>query len=223
MTVWTTNCIFSNSSKQSTKALTSELAEAAIALSESLLLLYFPYIKDFWVLQSLRGSLSEIRPDLTRTRKEAQQRNIKMEKAASASLKQCLRSGKTLRCRIAFSSSSAGCIATAICPARIAAHTSPTNPSSASRVRDHVRLSMPKRTLRGYSTHESSIAGTIGKGAAGIPSEAEHTFEALVAPEHLNEKERAVWELLSQELKPQRLEVQDISGGCGSMYGIEIR
>jgi BolA-like protein 3 len=44
----------------------------------------------------------------------------------------------------------------------------------------------------------------------------------LTAPEHLNEKEREIWEMLMRELKAEKLEVQDISGGCGSMYGIEV-
>jgi stress-induced morphogen len=38
----------------------------------------------------------------------------------------------------------------------------------------------------------------------------------------LNEKERQIWELLMKELQCTNLEVQDISGGCGSMYGIDI-
>jgi stress-induced morphogen len=41
-------------------------------------------------------------------------------------------------------------------------------------------------------------------------------------PEHLNDKEREIWGMLQRELKPTKLEVQDISGGCGSMYGIEV-
>jgi len=28
--------------------------------------------------------------------------------------------------------------------------------------------------------------------------------------------------MLQKELEPTKLEVQDISGGCGSMYGIEV-
>jgi len=41
-------------------------------------------------------------------------------------------------------------------------------------------------------------------------------------PSHLNEKEQGIWTLLQKALEPTKLEVQDISGGCGSMYGIEI-
>ncbi|KAI5781200.1 bola protein [Geopyxis carbonaria] len=41
-------------------------------------------------------------------------------------------------------------------------------------------------------------------------------------PEHLNEKETAIFNKLSAALEPTRLEVQDVSGGCGSMYAIEI-
>ncbi|KAK6580190.1 hypothetical protein PZA11_007212 [Diplocarpon coronariae] len=42
------------------------------------------------------------------------------------------------------------------------------------------------------------------------------------APEHLNAKERQIWEMLMRELQCTSLEVQDISGGCGSMYGIDV-
>jgi stress-induced morphogen len=38
----------------------------------------------------------------------------------------------------------------------------------------------------------------------------------------LNEKEKEIWGMLQRELNPVKLDVQDISGGCGSMYGIEI-
>jgi stress-induced morphogen len=44
----------------------------------------------------------------------------------------------------------------------------------------------------------------------------------LIAPDHLNDKEKQIFEMLSRELEPEKLEVQDISGGCGSMYGIEV-
>jgi stress-induced morphogen len=83
------------------------------------------------------------------------------------------------------------------------------------------RLLLKERTLRRYSTSESSIQGTIGSGTAGIP-EAAREQKLLEAPEHLNEKERQIWELLMKELQCTNLEVQDISGGCGSMYGIDI-
>jgi stress-induced morphogen len=44
----------------------------------------------------------------------------------------------------------------------------------------------------------------------------------LIAPDHLNDKEKQIFEMLNRELRPEKLEVQDISGGCGSMYGIEV-
>ena len=31
-----------------------------------------------------------------------------------------------------------------------------------------------------------------------------------------------MYNTLAEELEPSELEVQDISGGCGSMYGIEV-
>jgi BolA-like protein 3 len=41
-------------------------------------------------------------------------------------------------------------------------------------------------------------------------------------PDYLNEAESSIWEKLTAEFSPTELMVQDISGGCGSMYGIEI-
>ncbi|KAI1324063.1 peptidase S8/S53 domain-containing protein [Xylariaceae sp. FL0255] len=41
-------------------------------------------------------------------------------------------------------------------------------------------------------------------------------------PTYLNPAESQIWETLIQEFEPTQLLVQDISGGCGSMYAIEI-
>ena len=41
-------------------------------------------------------------------------------------------------------------------------------------------------------------------------------------PDYLNEAESAIWDKLAAAFEPTELMVQDISGGCGSMYGIEI-
>ncbi|KAI0147242.1 bola-like protein [Xylariaceae sp. FL1272] len=41
-------------------------------------------------------------------------------------------------------------------------------------------------------------------------------------PDYLNDAESSIWEKLASEFSPTELVVQDISGGCGSMYGIEI-
>ncbi|KAL0639798.1 hypothetical protein Q9L58_001113 [Maublancomyces gigas] len=45
---------------------------------------------------------------------------------------------------------------------------------------------------------------------------------ALAPPDHLDHKELHIFNKLVTELSPSRLEVQDISAGCGTMYGIEI-
>ncbi|KAF2270265.1 bola-like protein [Lojkania enalia] len=41
-------------------------------------------------------------------------------------------------------------------------------------------------------------------------------------PDYLNEAELNVFHKIRTELDPVKLEVQDISGGCGSMYAIEV-
>ena len=83
-------------------------------------------------------------------------------------------------------------------------------------------FSRVSHTIRSYSTANPTVQGTIGKGADGIVDEVSRIKEQLSAPEHLNEKERQIWEMLMEELDCTELEVQDISGGCGSMYGIDI-
>ncbi|KAI1092412.1 bola-like protein [Rostrohypoxylon terebratum] len=41
-------------------------------------------------------------------------------------------------------------------------------------------------------------------------------------PDYLDDDESAIWDKLAAEFAPTELTVQDISGGCGSMYAIEI-
>lgn len=41
-------------------------------------------------------------------------------------------------------------------------------------------------------------------------------------PDYLSESELEIFNKIKAELDPIRLEVQDISGGCGSMYALEI-
>ncbi|KAK4546647.1 hypothetical protein LTR36_001864 [Oleoguttula mirabilis] len=41
-------------------------------------------------------------------------------------------------------------------------------------------------------------------------------------PDYLDENERKIFDTIKSELHPTKLEVQDISGGCGSMYALDI-
>ena len=54
---------------------------------------------------------------------------------------------------------------------------------------------------------ESTIQGTIGKDASAVPEEARRVKERLQAPDHLNEKEKMIFEKLEKELDPVKLEV----------------
>ncbi|KAK0121921.1 hypothetical protein ONS95_010196 [Cadophora gregata] len=151
-----------------------------------------------------------------------------MDRAATASMRRCLRSGKALRC--ATSAIRSRCVATAICPARSVATTSAlgSNPFPKTRRQPTSLLSQSQNQQsplrRGYTTPSSASTpqGTIGSGSAGVVEEAAREQEILQAPQHLNDKERQIWEMLMRELQCTSLEVQDISGGCGSMYGIDI-
>ncbi|CAK7272971.1 hypothetical protein SEPCBS119000_005405 [Sporothrix epigloea] len=41
-------------------------------------------------------------------------------------------------------------------------------------------------------------------------------------PDFLDDAESHIWDLLVAAFEPHELSVRDVSGGCGSMYGIEI-
>lgn len=54
------------------------------------------------------------------------------------------------------------------------------------------------------------------------PSSSSTTTPKLEKPDFLDAAESQIWDRLVNEFDPVELLVQDISGGCGSMYGIEI-
>jgi BolA-like protein 3 len=58
--------------------------------------------------------------------------------------------------------------------------------------------------------------------SAAAPQETASASGAPEKPKYLSEGESQVWDILMAELAPTQLVVQDISGGCGSMYGIEV-
>ncbi len=53
----------------------------------------------------------------------------------------------------------------------------------------------------------NTVQGTIGKGASGVREEAQRAKERLEAPDHLNEKEKMIFEKLDGALEPTKLEV----------------
>ena len=69
------------------------------------------------------------------------------------------------------------------------------------------RIPLSSLRLAQKRSIQSSTQGTIGKGEAGIRDEAQRVEQALRAPEHLNEKEKAIWVLLMRELECEALEV----------------
>ncbi|QSZ31494.1 hypothetical protein DSL72_001061 [Monilinia vaccinii-corymbosi] len=71
--------------------------------------------------------------------------------------------------------------------------------------------SAPLSRLRFYSSESASTVKGTNDAA-----------DPLQPPDHLDGAEKKIWDLLYTELSPTKLQVQDISGGCGSMYGIEI-
>ncbi|KAI0428053.1 bola protein [Xylaria sp. FL1042] len=76
------------------------------------------------------------------------------------------------------------------------------------RISQETRIS---RTLQ-YSTASNTASDAANPPDTPLPEK----------PDYLNDAESAIWDRLAAEFSPTELMVQDISGGCGSMYGIEI-
>ncbi|OLN81431.1 Altered inheritance of mitochondria protein 1 [Colletotrichum chlorophyti] len=53
-------------------------------------------------------------------------------------------------------------------------------------------------------------------------SAAPENASPLEKPDHLDAAESTIWDKLVAEFAPSELIVQDVSGGCGSMYAIDI-
>ncbi|KAB5523156.1 bola protein [Coniochaeta sp. 2T2.1] len=93
---------------------------------------------------------------------------------------------------------------------------------SAAAVRTHASRSPPilrrSTVMVNHRTYSSSTP-------AESQTSTTESFDAPAAPEKpdfLNDAESTIWDMLVAEFAPTELVVQDISGGCGSMYGIEI-
>ncbi|KAI2613329.1 bola-like protein [Hypoxylon sp. NC1633] len=71
------------------------------------------------------------------------------------------------------------------------------------------------RSCRFYSASSDTTPTTQATPSPTEPSN-------LEKPDYLNDAESTIWDTLVAEFAPTELMVQDISGGCGSMYGIEI-
>jgi len=73
-------------------------------------------------------------------------------------------------------------------------------------------LSIRKRSLDRGRSQMRWLSNAVAQEAA----------DEVVAPDHLDDKEKELFELLKAELAPIALEVQDVSGGCGSMYAVNV-
>ncbi|TVY46681.1 BolA-like protein [Lachnellula occidentalis] len=126
----------------------------------------------------------------------------------------CLRTTpRALRCQLELESSRRSrCLASSICPAA-RNHTSGVASGSGSASNRAGFRSRVKVQGRGYSTS--------GDGGSGVEKGGEKA--GLEVPEGLNEKELVIRGLLVDSLDPVALNVQDVSGGCGTMYSIDIK
>ncbi|TLD16588.1 uncharacterized protein PgNI_02562 [Pyricularia grisea] len=85
-------------------------------------------------------------------------------------------------------------------------------------------ITLPARRLRtpcALQPHVVASYSTASQPDATRPP-SQQANSAPEKPDYLNEAETEIWNRLMAEFEPVELVVQDISGGCGSMYGIEI-
>ncbi|KAK3368643.1 bola protein [Podospora didyma] len=123
-------------------------------------------------------------------------------------------------CRTCLQASRAGLRAEASRPSqRLLQSTRPQSlPSTALQTRplSLLQATLPKCSLpvlqpRLFSTSASFLVADQAQAAP-----------ELEKPKALTDGESQVWDRLMAEFAPTQLVVQDISGGCGSMYGIEV-
>jgi len=73
---------------------------------------------------------------------------------------------------------------------------------------------LPTRPLTTTARLQSSAQTTPTTPASQQP--------ALAKPSDLDPEESAIWDQLVESLSPTALAVRDVSGGCGSMYAIDV-
>ncbi|KAH8902438.1 bola-like protein [Coniochaeta sp. PMI_546] len=78
----------------------------------------------------------------------------------------------------------------------------------------------PRRLVLRFGQRTYSTSASVEPQAS--QTESTNDATSLEKPDFLNEAESTIWDMLVAEFAPTELVVQDISGGCGSMYGIEI-
>ncbi|KAJ4355724.1 uncharacterized protein N0V89_003744 [Didymosphaeria variabile] len=91
-------------------------------------------------------------------------------------------------------------------------------------------LPAARRTISSCAqTHRSPLAQALFPGPTrkvrtfpALSSRREYATAAPEPPDYLNEAELHIFNKIKAELQPVNLEVQDISGGCGSMYALQI-
>ncbi|KAF3006294.1 hypothetical protein E8E14_009473, partial [Neopestalotiopsis sp. 37M] len=84
--------------------------------------------------------------------------------------------------------------------------------------------SIQRQTASAWSTRQYSTSSSETPAAAASPSPSatSSSSNAPEKPDYLDAAESEIWDKLTAEFAPTELMVQDVSGGCGSMYGIEI-
>ncbi|KAK4443735.1 bola protein [Podospora aff. communis PSN243] len=94
------------------------------------------------------------------------------------------------------------------------------------------RAALRTQPLSSIASTRQSLLPSLPAAARAVPRAKQRSFSSaasaesaapqLVKPAELTEGESQVWDTLVRELEPTQLVVQDVSGGCGSMYAVDV-
>ena len=77
-------------------------------------------------------------------------------------------------------------------------------------------LPVPSAPIRAF------LPSTRAYSSAPAPTPSSASPSALEKPDFLDDAESWIWDTLAAEFGPVEMSVRDVSGGCGSMYAIDI-
>lgn len=81
---------------------------------------------------------------------------------------------------------------------------------------------LPVRPFITTLSRASAPSSAAQSSSSPTPSPSSSQGPALEKPADLDAEESAIWDKLVESLAPTALNVRDVSGGCGSMYAIDV-
>ncbi|WYZ40985.1 hypothetical protein EsH8_IV_001326 [Colletotrichum jinshuiense] len=107
-------------------------------------------------------------------------------------------------------------------PSNLIARASATSSPIAKRNFSQSALAPQAKPSAAIAYQSASLVGIQAVSKRFYSSSTPETSTTPEKPDHLDAAESTIWDKLVTEFTPSELIVQDVSGGCGSMYAIDI-